>query len=112
MKSFGMTLNLKSDPGVVDKYVEYHKAVWPDVLAGLGGLGISRMKIFLHGLSLFMYMETADDFVPSRDFAKYMEKGRAREWDELMRTFQEPAPGAASGEWWAEMDEVFDLERG
>jgi len=96
MKSFGMTLNLKSDPGVVDNYVEYHEAVWPDVLAGLGGIGISRMKIFLHGLRLFMYME----------------KGRAKEWDELMRTFQEPVPGAASGEWWAEMEEVFDLERG
>ena len=55
-----------------------------------------------------MYMETGDDFVPARDFPKYMETERARKWDELMRTFQEPVPDAASGEWWAEMDEVFD----
>ena len=33
-----------------------------------------------------------------------------REWDELMRGFQEPVPGAKPGEWWAGMEEVFDLD--
>ena len=28
-----------------------------------------------------------------------------------MRTFQEPVPEAVDGEWWAEMEEVFDLAR-
>ena len=110
MKSYGMTLDLKDDPETKAKYVEYHRAVWPDVLAGLRGVGITRMKIYLHGTRLFMYMEAEDDFVPERDFSKYMETGRAREWDELMRTFQQPAPGASPGDWWSEMDEVFDLD--
>ena len=110
MKSFGMTLSLKDDPGVVEKYVEYHRAVWPDVLAGLRGVGITRMKIYLHGTRLFMYMVAEDDFVPERDFSNYMEAGRAREWDELMRTFQQPVPGASQGDWWTQMGEVFDLD--
>ena len=110
MKSYGMALDLKDEPGIVEKYVEYHRAVWPDVLTGLRELGIARMKIFLLGRRLFMYLEAPDDFVLARDFAKYMETGRAKEWDELMRTFQEPAPDAAPGEWWAEMEEVFALE--
>ena len=110
MKSYGMTLDLKDDPEIRAKYVEYHRAVWPDVLAGLGGVGITGMKIFLHGNRLFMYLEADDYFVPERDFARYVDTGRAREWDELMRTYQQPVPGASPGDWWSEMDQVFDLD--
>jgi catechol 2,3-dioxygenase-like lactoylglutathione lyase family enzyme len=52
-----------------------------------------------------------DDFDLARDFPRYMEQSpRAREWDALMRDFQQSVPGARPGEWWAAMEEVFDLE--
>ena len=35
---------------------------------------------------------------------------KAAEWDELMRTFQEPVAEARPGEWWASMECVFDLD--
>ena len=104
LKTFAQALDL------VDE--EYHRAVWPEVLAALREIGIERMEIFRVGTRMFMYFSAPDDFDPERDFQTYTESARCQEWDELMRTFQEPAPGAASGEWWAEMDEVFDLERG
>lgn len=110
MKTFAMTLNLKDDPKVIEKYVEYHRAVWPEVLESLRGIGISKMKIFLHGRRLFMYLEARDDFDLGRDFPRYMKSQRAGEWDALMRQFQEPVPGAKAGEWWAAMEEVFDLD--
>ena len=110
MKAFAMTLNLKDAPDVVERYKEYHLAVWPEVLDGLCGIGVSEMKIFLQGRRLFMYLGTGDDFEPSRDFLRYMATDRAREWDELMRTYQERVPEAAPDEWWAEMEEVFDLD--
>lgn len=109
MKFLAMTLNLKDDASVVEKYREYHEAVWPEVLTGLRGVGISKMKIFLLGRRLFMYLEAPDDFDLGRDFPRYMESERAREWDALMREFQVPVPEAARDEWWAPMDEVFDL---
>ncbi len=109
MRSFGMTLSLKEGEGIIDKYKEHHRAVWPEVVSGLKSIGVTRMDIFLHGRRLFMYMETTDDFDLERDFPRYMESQRAKEWDELMRTFQEPVPGAAPGEWWAAMEHVFDL---
>jgi L-rhamnose mutarotase len=68
------------------------------------------MKIFLHGRRLFMYLEASDDFDIARDFGRYMSSERAQEWDALMREFQEPVPGAAPDEWWAPMEEVFDLD--
>jgi L-rhamnose mutarotase len=110
MKSYAMSLNLKDDSAVIEAYKEYHRAVWPEVLTGLRAVGISRMKIFLLGRRLFMYLEASDDFDLARDFPRYMQTERAQEWDALMRTFQEPAPEAAPGEWWASLDEVFDLD--
>ncbi len=111
MKYYAQTLNLKDDPQVIEKYKEYHRHVWPEVLTGLKKIGITRMKIFLKGRRLFMYMETKDSFQVERDFPRYIETNpRAREWDQLMRTFQEPVPEARPGEWWSPMEEVFDLE--
>ena len=110
MKHYALTLNLKDDPEVIERYKEYHRAVWDEVLDGLKSLGISKMKIFLRGNRLFMYLETQDDFDLGRDFQRYTEASpRAAEWDALMREFQAPVPSANSGEWWAAMEEVFDL---
>ena len=46
-----------------------------------------------------------------RDFQRYTEASpRAAEWDALMREFQVPRAGRkALSEWWAAMEEVFDL---
>jgi L-rhamnose mutarotase len=110
MKSFAMTLNLKNDPELFVKYAEYHAETWPEVLDGLKSLEISSMKIFLHGRTLFMYLEAPDNFDLERDFPRYMESSpRAQEWDALMNTFQEPVPAAKEGEWWAPMHQVFSL---
>ena len=73
MKAFALTLGLRSGSGVVDEYTAYHRAVWPEVLEGLRGVGISKMKIFLHERRLFMYLEAGDDFDPTRDFPRLME---------------------------------------
>lgn len=110
MKSFGMALNLKDDPQVIEKYKEYHRNVWPEVEQSLKGVGITSMKIFLIGRKLFMYMETVDDFEADRDFPKYLEQhSRCKEWDNLMCTYQEKIPEAKENEWWAMMEQVYEL---
>ena len=78
MKAFAMTLALKSGPGVVVEYTRQHRAVWPEVLQGLRGIGITKMKIYLHNRRLFMYLEAGDDFDPARDFPRYMDDPRAK----------------------------------
>ncbi|HUI25381.1 MAG TPA: L-rhamnose mutarotase [Candidatus Kryptonia bacterium] len=111
MKQYGRTLNLKNDPAIVERYVEHHRSVWPEVERGLRAIGITQMRIWRLGRRLFMLMETVDDFDPERDFARYMESDpRIREWQSLMETFQEPVPEAKPGEWWADMDLVYALE--
>ncbi len=111
MKSFGLALNLKDDPAVIEKYKEYHRNVWPDVVTGLRKVGIDKMRIFLLGRRMFMYIETADDFEYPGDFVRYMEQTeRAQEWDDLMVSFQEKVDEAKPDELWAEMEQVYDLD--
>ena len=110
MQSLGMALNLKNDPQAIEKYKAYHQNVWPEVETALKRIGITSMKIYLIGRRLFMYMEAVDSFAPERDFATYLEEhDRCRQWDELMRTFQEKIPEAEEGEWWALMEPVYEL---
>ena len=111
MKAFGLAIDLKDDPDLIAKYKEHHRNPWPEPLQGLGEVGVTDMKIFLLCRRMFMYMTTVDDFDADRDFAEYVKKNpRAAEWDELMRTFQEPVAEAKEGEWWALMEPVCDLQ--
>ena len=109
MQTFGLTLMLKDDEEIIERYREYHRNAWPEVIARLREVGILQMRIYLLGRRMFMYMEANDGFEPSRDLPKLTEVPRYREWDELMRTLQQRVPEAKPGEWWAAMEEVFDL---
>ena len=110
MKQYGQTINLKDDPATIAKYVEHHRSVWPEVERGLKAIGIGRMLIWIHGRQLFMFMETADEFDPARDFARYERSDpRIQEWQQLMASMQEPVAGAHPGEWWAQMRLVYLL---
>ncbi|HEY3194951.1 MAG TPA: L-rhamnose mutarotase [Candidatus Dormibacteraeota bacterium] len=109
MQTYGMTLMLKDDDEVVERYRQYHRNAWPEVIARLHEVGVVEMRIYLVGRRLFLYMEAVEGFAPERDFPKLAEDPRYRAWDELMRGLQEPAPEAKAGEWWAAMEEVFDL---
>jgi L-rhamnose mutarotase len=100
---------LKDDEEIVERYKEYHRHAWPEVLARLREGGIVEMRIYLLGRRMFMYMEAVDGFAPERDFPKLAQDPRYREWDELMRTLQERGPRAPADEWGGEQGEVFDL---
>lgn len=110
MKHYGLTLNLKDDSAIIEKYKAYHQDAWPEVLSALRAVGITKMNIYLLGHRLFMAMETVDGFDIERDFPRYLEENpKCKAWDELMRTFQEPVEGAQPDEWWARMETVFEL---
>jgi L-rhamnose mutarotase len=112
MQSYGMTLLLKDDPRLIARYKQHHREPWPEVIERLKEVGVTEIRIYLIGRRLFMYMEALDGFEPSRDFSKLNDDPKCREWDLLMRTMQERAPEAGEQEWWASMEEVFDLNRG
>ncbi len=109
MKAYGLMLCLQDDPAKIALYTEYHRAVWPAVLARLRAVGVQEMKIFLRERRMFMYIETDDTFDPLRDFARVNDDPKSAEWNALMATLQERAPEATADEWWAPMECVFDM---
>ncbi len=110
MKHYGLTLNLKNDPALIEAYKAYHHDAWPEVVDALKAVGITKMNIYLLGCRLFMTMETVDNFHIDRDFPRYLkENPKCKTWDKLMRTFQEPVAEAEPDEWWARMELVFQL---
>ena len=110
MRRFAQTVLLKDDPEIIPQYEEYHANPWPEVIEGTQNCGVLRVFIYRFGRQLFMFMETVDDFDMERDMPKYMEHPRAKEWDALMRTFQETVPGAPAGSTWVQMKEVYAFE--
>ena len=57
-----------------------------------------------------MYFEAPPGFDPATDYQAYTEDPRCREWDDLMRTFQQKVPEAKEDEWWPTMELVFDMQ--
>jgi L-rhamnose mutarotase len=111
-----LTLDLKDDPAMVEAYRKHHAAVWPEVLKSLRRVGVREMEIFALGRRLVMLMETEPGFDAERDFARHNSSHpRCGEWEALMKTFQEPSPGAPPGappgRLWTAMEPVFSLRR-
>ena len=109
MKRFVRALDLKDDPGVIDAYVAHHARVWPEVEQSLRRIGIERMDIYRLGRRLVMVMETVDGFDGETAFATHLANPKCREWEDLMKTFQQRVPGAPAREWWTEMIQVYHL---
>lgn len=109
-KRYVLTLDLKDDPKAIESYKAHHRAVWPEVLRSLRRVGVREMDIYLLGRRLVMLMEAVDGFDLRRSFAAHVASDpRCAEWEELMKTFQQPPAGAEPGEWWAPMEPVFHL---
>jgi len=53
-------LHTRLKPGAEERYEEYHRAVWPDVLGGIRRVGITKYVIFRDGLDLFHFIECED----------------------------------------------------
>jgi len=107
-----LTLDLRNDPAAIEAYRRHHAAVWPEVLKSLRKIGVRSMDIYALGRRLVMLLETKPGFDAERDFARHnASHPRCAEWERLMKTFQEPPPGAPPGRLWTPMQEIFSLRR-
>ena len=103
-------MTLVDNPELVEKYIEVHSHVWPEVIAGQHEVGILQMQIYRLGRSLFMIMDTVDDFDFARDMARLAGLPRQAEWEAYVSQFQGCAADASSAEKWQMMEKIFDSE--
>lgn len=110
MVRFAYALDLVDDPAAIAEYRHHHERIWPEVAAALRALGLRHLRIYLWGTRLFMHFEAPSGFDPAIGFAAYAKAARVPEWEALMQRFQRQLPGAAPGEWWQQMECIFDLD--
>ncbi|MEN9684402.1 MAG: hypothetical protein RLZZ28_188 [Bacteroidota bacterium] len=102
-----LALDLIDDAELIGAYEEWHRNVWPEILAGIRSSGIAHMEIYRVANRMFMIMEVNEQF----DWA---EKARAdadseivQQWETLMWNYQQPLPFAKPGEKWMLMKKIF-----
>ena len=100
-------MTLVDDEELIAKYVEAHAHVWPEIIAGQREVGIVDMQIYRRGRSLFMIMDTVDDFDFDRDMARLAGLPRQAEWEAYVAQFQGCAADASSADKWQMMERIF-----
>jgi len=103
--------DLVDDPASIAAYREHHRHVWPEVVESLRRVGVERLDIHVLGRRLVMIVELRDGLDLARAFAAHVASSpRVAEWERLMKSLQQPAPGAPTGEWWTAMEPLFTLD--
>jgi hypothetical protein len=68
------------------------------------------MDIYLLARRLVMIVELEDGLDVQSVFARHtVSSPIVAEWERLMKSLQQPAPGAGEGDWWSRMERVFRL---
>jgi len=107
MKRYGQIIGVK--PEHFEEYKKYHAAVWPDVLKMISACNIRNYSIYHKDNQLFAYFEYhGSDF--AADMAKMAADPTTQKWWAVMEPMQQPVENRKSGEWWANMEEVFHLD--
>lgn len=106
MQRVGFVLKVKA--GMLDKYREHHRAVWPDMLEALRRTGWHNYSLFLSddGL-LFGYFEADKSFQASLSGME-REEVNAR-WQAFMAPYFENLGGSRPDQGMLELEEVFHL---
>ena len=107
VKRYCQTLSLVNDPELIQKYVEVHSNVWPEIIEGQRKVGILDMQIFIKGNLLFMICDTIDEFDWERDMARLATLPRQAEWEAYVAQFQGCRADARADEKWLRMERIF-----
>lgn len=110
MKRYCQTLELADDPQLIEKYVEVHSRVWPEIIAGQHEVGILSMQIYHLGRQVFMICDTVDDFDWEKDNARLAKLPRQAEWEAYVAEFQGCDPNLPSASKWQMMGKIFDSD--
>ena len=107
MKRYAQVIALR--PEAEAEYIRYHEDVWPSVLKTIAGCNIRNYSIFLREGVLFAYFEYhGTDY--AADMVKMAADPETQRWWSIMDPMQAQVAGAAPGEKWSSLREVFHVD--
>lgn len=112
-KRFCKTLRLEDDPGLIEKYKRVHakENFWPEITQGMKEVGIIDMELYIHGTTLFMIMDTVEDFDHETAMKTLASKPRQSEWEAHVSQFQKTSAEASADEKWQLMERIYKLDQ-
>ena len=111
MRRHCLALDLKNEPGLIAKYEEYHREVWPEVLDSLLASGIQHMEIYRISNRLFMIIDVEDWFSFDKKAEMDADNQKVQDWEVLMWNYQQALPVAKPGEKWLPMEKIFEFPK-
>lgn len=106
---YGLTLDLKNDPKLINEYIAYHQNVWPEIKESIVLSGIENMEIYHIHTRLFMVIDVNENFSFEKKGETDKSNEKVQEWEQLMDIYQQRLPFAKPDEKWVVMDKIFQL---
>ncbi len=94
-------VQIKAGEDKLKEYLEYHRAVWPEVEQGFEKAGYRQIRLLRSQHTVVMIIkvpEGADLEAMGKEAEAY--NPRCAEWNRLMSGYQEGVPGTAPGQTW------------
>jgi L-rhamnose mutarotase len=112
-KRYCKTLQLKNDPLLIQEYIKLHARgnAWPEITQGMKEVGIIDMEIYLDGTTLFMIMDTVEEFDHEKAMSKLGILPRQAEWETLVSKYQKTSPDSSAREKWKLIERIFKMDQ-
>jgi L-rhamnose mutarotase len=112
-KRFCKTLQLENDPSLIEEYKKLHEMgnAWLEVTQGMKEVGIIDMEIYLSGSTLFMIMDTIENFDHEKAMDRLSRLPRQSEWESLVSKFQKTSASSSAKEKWKFVERIYKLDQ-
>jgi L-rhamnose mutarotase len=112
-KRYCKTLQLENDPALIEEYKRLHARgnAWPEITQGMKDVGIIDMEIYLSGTTLFMIMDTVENFDHDYAMTKLAAMPRQSEWEATVSKYQKTSLSSSAKEKWKLVERIYKLDQ-
>ncbi len=112
-KRYCKTLQLENDRSLIEEYKKLHAMgnAWPEITQGMKEVGIINMQIYLTGTTLFMIMDTEENFDHEQAMTKLAALPRQSEWESVVSKFQKTSASSSAKGKWKLLERIFKLDQ-
>ncbi|HPG41290.1 MAG TPA: L-rhamnose mutarotase [bacterium] len=112
-KRYCKTLELENNPLLIEEYKKMHSMgkAWPEVTQGMKKVGIIDMEIYLTGTTLFMIMDTEENFDHEKAMTELGSLPRQSEWEAAVSKFQKTNALSSAKEKWQLIERIYKLDQ-
>lgn len=104
---------LVDDPEMVEKYLDYHKNVWPEVEAAFEKAGYRQIRLYRFGNYITMTIKVPKGSdLDSMGQTSMESHPKVEEWQGIMDGFQKGLPGAGRLQKWVVLEKYYEFNNG